>query len=164
MLQSFYTWTFEYFGSKVSNDNRQRKGQKMTSLDDLMNQVTELIQSPLIKPLEFDAIPPKTEALKEQIDDQIKPYIHLSKTFTELQDEFQGRQSTWNQVRDELKTEMKAVNEIEAKMDRVSQDNDNKQSALKAMESKVESKNNEVSYLEFCQVLDHHLILFYSWT
>jgi len=128
------------------------KPDKMGSVtDELAKEVSTLFEGEIVKPDWLSAdISIATQStttgpnVVKEVEDQTKPYLHLCKTLTTLQEELKKRQGDLSTGRSRLQEEVDSVGELEDRLERLRKENANKKSALEAMQSKVKSKNTEL--------------------
>jgi len=83
-----------------------------------------------------------------EAEDHTKPYLHLCKTLSVLQEELHKRQCDVTTGRNGLQEAVDTVTDLEESLGKVTKKNGNKRSALEAMETKVNSKNNQLEEMK----------------
>jgi len=119
----------------------------MSSLADVLaSEVTALVEAGCVRMdslTDTSTIHANRNVLAEA-EDQTKPYLHLCKTLSSLQEELRKRQCDVSSERRSLQEDMHVVSDLEERLGKLTKENANKRSALEAMESKVNSKNNQL--------------------
>jgi len=125
--------------------------QVISECDALISEATAVVDTPLFK-LDLENIMSTSgcwpsigqKNVQQEFEDQGKPYRHLCKIREGLKDELIKKQEASIDLDKDFSNQSKASKDQESLLERLKVENSNKESALKAMETKVQAKGTQL--------------------